>query len=373
MQLFMLENSKLFSRLPESELNSLRGIVQERKFTAGQEIFKEGDAGDGLYVVKDGLVDIAVALAPNTRRVFSQIAPGDFFGEMAVIESKARSAGAVAKRDTTVHFIPRDEMLGMLERCPGLALELLREISSRLRDFNRRYVEEILQTERLTIIGRFARTIVHDLKNPLSVIGLTADMVAMDNASMTLRQEAQSRIRKQIDRINDLVSEILEFTHGAQEQLILTPMDYGQFAAHVVEEIRAEVDLRGVTVAFSGPVPDARLRINPKRLRRVFHNLINNAMDFMPNGGRITVRFEQTDDEIVTEIEDTGPGIAPQIADSLFEAFATYGKAHGTGLGLSICKKIVEDHAGRIWARNEPGRGAVFSFALPRRDDRQLI
>ena len=107
------------------------------------------------------------------------------------------------------------------------------------------------------------------------------------------------------------------------------------------------------------------LPLNPKRLRRVFYNLIHNATDAMPGGGKITLRFRQAGGEVITEIEDSGPGIAPEIAEKLFDAFATYGKAHGTGLGLSISKKIIEDHRGRISARNEPGRGAVFSFALP--------
>ena len=105
--------------------------------------------------------------------------------------------------------------------------------------------------------------------------------------------------------------------------------------------------------------------LNPKRLRQVFYNLIHNATDAMPGGGRIFLRFQQTNGQVVTEIEDTGPGIASEIADRLFDAFATFGKAHGTGLGLSICKKIVEDHHGQISARNEPNRGAVFSFSLP--------
>ena len=85
----------------------------------------------------------------------------------------------------------------------------------------------------------------------------------------------------------------------------------------------------------------------------------------MPDGGEIFIRFYCDENEIVTEIEDTGPGIAPEIAGQLFQPFATHGKAHGTGLGLSICKKIVEDHHGRIWARNQPGHGAIFCFALP--------
>ena len=85
----------------------------------------------------------------------------------------------------------------------------------------------------------------------------------------------------------------------------------------------------------------------------------------MSGGGTVYLRFDAGEKESVTEIEDTGPGIAPEIAGQLFQPFATHGKAHGTGLGLSICKKIVEDHGGRIWVRNEPNRGAIFCFALP--------
>jgi two-component system sensor kinase FixL len=82
-------------------------------------------------------------------------------------------------------------------------------------------------------------------------------------------------------------------------------------------------------------------------------------------GGAIFLRFKTGAGELLVEVEDTGPGIAPEIADKLFQPFATHGKAHGTGLGLSICKKIVEDHGGKISARSEPGRGAIFCFTLP--------
>jgi two-component system sensor kinase FixL len=107
------------------------------------------------------------------------------------------------------------------------------------------------------------------------------------------------------------------------------------------------------------------VQFDPKLLGRVFHNLVHNAADAMLSGGKIFLRFRCDQKEIITEIEDTGPGIAPEIAGKLFQDFATFGKEHGTGLGLSICKKIVEDHKGRIWACNEPGRGAIFCFALP--------
>jgi signal transduction histidine kinase len=120
-----------------------------------------------------------------------------------------------------------------------------------------------------------------------------------------------------------------------------------------------------VALELASPLPEARVLLDPKRLRRVFHNLVHNATDAMPKGGKVLIRVRAGKEEVVTEIEDTGPGIPSEILGQLFEAFVTHGKAHGTGLGLSICKKIVEDHHGWIRARNAAGRGAIFSFGLP--------
>jgi signal transduction histidine kinase len=136
------------------------------------------------------------------------------------------------------------------------------------------------------------------------------------------------------------------------------------YVRQLLEEIGPEVELRGCRIEVEA-VPEVRLPLDPKRLRRVFHNLIHNATEAMSSGGQVRLRFRVDKNEMITEIEDTGSGIAPEIADRLFEAFATYGKANGTGLGLSICKRIVEDHRGRIWATNQPGKGALFSFTLP--------
>ena len=342
----------------------MRKIAQERSYAQSAQIFKEGDNGDGIYLVKDGAVEISVALSQDVRRVFAKLGPGEMFGEMAVLEFKPRSATATAAAATQVYFVPRDELLVMLERSPALALEFLREISQRLRDFNRRYIEETIQAERLAVIGRFARSIIHDLKNPLSIISMTSELAAMPNAQPQMRQTAQVRIRKQVERIGDMIGDILDFTRGAQPPVQIGNTNYAAFAEAVLEEIRSDMELRNVSIEAE-KAPPVSLPMDPKRVRRVFHNLIQNAADVMPGGGKVFVRYRVENKELITEIEDTGPGIAPEIAGKLFEAFATFGKEHGTGLGLSICKKIIEDQNGRIWARNEPGRGAVFGFALP--------
>ncbi len=360
-----LESAELFRNLKPEELRALRHVTLERQFHTGQEIFREGDPGDGVYLVREGLVEISGWVNQETRRVLSQIGPGGIFGEMAIIEHRPRSASATAARNTTAYFIPRGELLTLIERSPGLALSVLQVISQRLREFNQHFLREVVQSERLAVIGRFARSIVHDLKNPLNVIGLTAELACAPNASPQIRATAHGRVRKQIDRINDLVGEILLFTQGSSAVDSLTLMNYHEFFRHLLEELKEEAAIKSVELVVAHPPPEAKLMLNPNRLRRVFLNLLHNAADVMPRGGSVTVRFTLTPRELVTELQDTGPGIAPEIADQLFQAFVTHGKAHGTGLGLSICKKIIEDHSGRIWARNEPGGGAVFGFALP--------
>jgi len=360
-----LESAELFRALKPDETHALRRIAVEREYAAGQEVFHEGDPGDGVYVVKSGQVEISGVLNSQKRRVFSQIEPGGMFGEMAVIEHRPRSASAIATEDAIIYFIPRGEMLTFIERSPGLAMSLLQLISHRLREFNRLFLSEIVQAEQLAVVGRFARSIVHDLKNPLHIIGLTAELSSAPSASAEFRGQASGRIRKQVERISELVSEILYFTQTDSSSVMLVPMDYAAFVQQLIEELQPEIELKGARIQIGQPPPSMRVLLDPKRLRRVFVNLCANATDVMSEGGVITIRFEADDTGIITEIEDNGPGIAPEIVDRLFQAFATHGKTHGTGLGLSICKKIVEDHGGRIWARNEPNSGAVFAFALP--------
>jgi signal transduction histidine kinase len=360
-----LEANKLFRHLLPEEMEHLRGATRELTFAAEQPIFNQGDPGDGIYFIKDGSVLITTTVSTGDSKVLTKIAPGDLFGEMAVLDNEPRSASAMAETATTVYFISRPELLTLLDRTPRLASALVREISRRLRTFNDQYVREVFEAERLQLVGRFASSIVHDLKNPLNIIGISADMACMPSSTLESRQVAKVRIRKQVERISNMVNELLEFTQGAHTNFVLAQMTYKSFLEPLIEEIQQEVSLKSVKVEYVNPVPATLVRINPQRLSRVFHNLMGNAADAMAGGGTIKLRFIETPKEMITELEDTGKGIAPQILDRLFQAFATFGKANGTGLGLSICKKIVQDHKGRISARNVPNGGAIFSFTLP--------
>lgn len=360
-----LESCKLFASLPADEMASLKGAMRQITFPGGTEIFKEGDAGDALYVVASGRVQISAVMGNGERQVLSRVPPGEVFGEFAIIDNQPRSATALAEIDTTLYVVPREQMISLLTRSPQFSFSMMREITQRLREFNRQYIGQVLQAERMAVVGRFASSIVHDLKNPLTIIGIAGDMACEPNSTLESRALAQTRIRKQVDRISNMVSDILDFTRGSGAQPELAVTEYAEFVRPVVDDIAREIAPKGVTVEFATPVPLVNVPINPRRLSRVFYNLMFNAVDEMPEGGKIKLHFHRTPTEVVTEIEDTGDGIAPQILDKLFEAFETFGKPRGTGLGLSIAKRIIEEHRGRIYARNVPNGGALFGFTLP--------
>lgn len=360
-----LEENKLFGTLDPAELRLLQESCEDRVFQSGSQIFREGDKGDGLYLVSEGLVQISALITATERRVLNRIKAGDFFGEMAVLDGEPRSATATAEVLTKTYFIAREKMLSAIERSPKLATSLVREFSQRMRDFNRYYLQEVVQAERLSVVGRFARSMVHDFKNPLHIIGLAAELMEMEKVSPEMRKTATGRIRKQVDRLNNMVSELLEFTRAPQRDTVLAAHSFAKFANGVLGDLRQEIEDKGVKIILRNDAPDLPVPLDPKRMLHVFSNLLHNAVDATEGKGEIRIMFETTPKEVITEIEDTGKGIAPEITAKLFEPFATFGKAKGSGLGLSICRKIVEDHGGWIRARNQPGAGAVFSFSLP--------
>jgi CRP-like cAMP-binding protein len=258
-----LESVGLFQGLNPGEWQSLHRIVQERQFAAGQEIFREGAPGDGVYVIRGGLVEIAHLTDLEEHRVFSRPGPGEIFGEMAVIEDLPRSATATAAKDTRVYFIPRDEMLVLLKSSPGLAFNLLQEISRRLRDFNQLHLREVIQAERLAVVGNFARSILHDLKNPLTIISLAVETLELPKTTPEKRAQSLTYIRKQIENIKEMISDILEFTQGASTKAAFNPADYRELVTELLPELDADAKVKSVHIELQNEPPAVRLRLDP--------------------------------------------------------------------------------------------------------------
>jgi len=347
-----------------AELHSLEQTAQLKTYKAGRPIFQQGQPGDGLYTIVAGKIAITTIIGEDQRCLLARLGPGDFFGEMALVDDRPRSATATAEENAQVYFILRDDLWRILKQRPGLTVSLLREFSTRMRYFNSRYVEQVLQAERLTLMGRLAHTLVRQFKNPLHLILEATETASQETATAQMRDTARDTTRKQVDRMNNLINEFLEFTRGSSSTTVLAKANYADFVRPLIDEIRSELVGRSVTVELENEPPEVSVLVDPTRLSHVFLSLVGNACDVMPAGGRIKMRFERGENEVITEIEDSGEEVTPEIAERLFEPFAAYTKGHGVGLELAICRRIIEDHHGKIQARSHRD-GTTFVFKLP--------
>ncbi len=356
---------RFLSDLTEGDLAAMRAAASSKSYAAGAAICRQGMPGDGVFLIEEGTVRICFEPVAEDLHELYRLGPGELFGEMAVLDSLPRSATVLAEDAVRALFIPRTELLRLFEEHPRIAVGVLRQIAFRFRDFSRQHVEQILRAERLALVGRFTGSIVHDLRTPLQMIELSAELSTDPDAGPEMRTAWRDRIIRQTRRIDGLITELLEFSRGDDAKVDLKPVQFSELIQRVADEAKSAFGERRVEIRLENRPPQAFLAGDTDRLERVFQNLFTNSADAMPDGGTVTLRFRLTATELVTEIEDTGPGIPEDIAGSIFQPFVTHGKIAGTGLGLSICRRIVEAHGGRIATRHEPGHGAIFVVTLP--------
>jgi signal transduction histidine kinase len=135
--------------------------------------------------------------------------------------------------------------------------------------------------------------------------------------------------------------------------------------------VRERATKDGVRIALSADLDVDTVKGDERRIRQVIFNLLSNAVKFTPAGGAVAVKAAQVDGEVQVSVADTGPGIASEDCERIFEEFqqteAGIEQHEGTGLGLALSKRLVELHGGRIWVESEPGKGSTFVFTLPRK------
>lgn len=362
-----LSATRFCSQLSPADVVTLHNASRICQFPVGSEVFREGDPGNGLYVILEGTVDIVSKIAGGNTYMLSRMERGDYFGEMAVFDGEPRSATAVVKEAVEAVFVPVEAVRDLMERSRVAGRMLVRDASLRLREFNQRFLRESLRAERLALMERLARGIAHDFRNPLTVIALAGEMAAAETATPVARQEANDRIQKNVAHLNQMMQELVDFTRGSQPSLVLPKVNYADFLRDALMDLHAAASRRGIRLMVEGDPPMARLRLDSPRLVRVFMNLSQNAFDAMTDRPDpiLRIRFSLTPSYVVTEFIDNGRGVEAENLPRLFEPFFTFGKVQGTGLGLAICERIMQDHGGTITAHSEEGNGATFTIMLP--------
>jgi PAS domain S-box-containing protein len=222
--------------------------------------------------------------------------------------------------------------------------------------------EEILKIDRLAYLGEFSSTLAHEIRNPLAGIKTTAQALSEELEEKDPRKEYIDRIVKEIDRLNDLLRTFFSF--AKPKRLDCIPCRIQDIIREVKGLLAKEAERNRVTIKemYADTLPLVPLDAN--QMQQVFINLFLNALQAMPEGGKLTVEIDQRDSWVQVKIKDTGKGIASDHLTKIFDPFFTT-KSKGLGLGLAITQKILKGHGGTIAVESIPGEGTTFILDLP--------
>src|SRR6185436_13852199 len=174
-----LQQNRLFAGIPAELITDLGAAVDLFRFDTDDIIFREGDAADGLYLVVEGSVRISKCGRGSQQETLGFIQPGNFFGEMALIDGEPRSAQATAVESTLLGRVDHDTFERILAIAPrDLHMNFLRSVVERLRGLNAHFISELMRSERVTLVGSMANSVIHDLKNPICIIRSCAELMA---------------------------------------------------------------------------------------------------------------------------------------------------------------------------------------------------
>jgi len=359
-----LSHNRLFEGLEPDLLKQIRKQVDVLQFKSGEVVFHEGDPGDSLYLVGEGSVKISKEDRAGREQVLDYIKPGNFFGEMALLEGKPRSAMATAAEPTLLGAVKEETFQHLLELAPSrLHMNFLRSISERLRSVNSRFINEVMLKERLSLVGSMASSIIQDLKNPICIVRCCSDLIASETNDPHLR-ELTSMLDGAVDGMLATTQELLDYARGST-QLHKQPISiWGILDELNQQSLRL---LPGKNIQFVKHIRyEGNVEIDRARFIRVLSNLIKNSREAMPGGGILTLTTDLIQDQVAIRISDTGLGIPREVLPKLFEPFVTHGKPNSTGLGLAIAKSVVEAHGGKISISSVNGNGTTVDIRLPK-------
>ena len=282
------------------------------------------------------------------------------------IEELARAAEEVAQGnwETRVRVYGRDEVGTLARNFNHMTSELTAQR------------EKLIQSERVAAWRELARRLAHELKNPLFPLQLTVENLVRarglseDEFDEVFRESTQT-LSMEIANLKTIIGRFSDFSKMPRPQLeqvnaadAVTRVAKLYFPGFGAAEIQADSDAR-IECRIDLDAGSLLVDADPELLHRALSNLVLNAMDAMPEGGKLTLSAKSLGDHVEIRVADTGQGLTPEECERLFTPYYTT-KQHGTGLGLAIVQSVVADHQGTISVESQPGGGAAFVLLFPK-------
>ena len=223
--------------------------------------------------------------------------------------------------------------------------------------------QALLQSERLATIGRMSALVAHEIRNPLSSIGLNAELLEDEISAKSKEPRKILRsIAREVERLTEITDEYLKFARLPKPNL--APENLNELISGLLSFVKGEFSGASIEVKHQPDPQVALVRADEGQLRQAFLNLLRNSIESMPSGGILTVSTELSDGVVRVRIADTGEGIDNACLDRIFDPFFST-REGGTGLGLSLTQQIVAEHGGTIACESSPGQGTCFVVELP--------
>jgi PAS domain S-box-containing protein len=370
---------KLLDRLdrvsPDQVQSVLLRLIREKGFL--EKVFEALQEGV-LILTPDGQATFinraagrlfGVEPSEAVGRALSEIIPGLSWGALAVDGSRAIS------RDFEL-FYPESRFLNLYlapitdagekpgpedDEHLGFVL-LVRDLTQ-----TRRMTEEKIESERLNALTLLAAGVAHELGNPLNSLNIHLQL--LERKLRKSSPQAHAEVRDQLDiargeikRLDFIIAQFLSAIRPTRPQLELE--DLNQLIREATRFLEPEITDRRLTLKLELRADLPLLRVDPGQMKQAFYNLIRNASQATPPGGKITIRSDLADYEVSVTVTDTGSGIPPEQMGHLFEPFHTT-KEKGTGLGLLIVRRIVREHGGEIAVESAEKMGTRITIHLP--------
>lgn len=263
-----------------------------------------------------------------------------------------------------------------LLRIKGLYDELsdsrqrLKEYSERLEDMVvartaelRTAQAKLVQSERLSAIGRLAAEIAHEINNPLAIINNYLRLISDDMSENDPHRDDVSILNEEVERIVKIVRDLLSFS---KPPLRAEPVNMNDEAGKMLSFYKDTFSQKGIDVSAELYAADPIVRVDPDGMRQVMINIINNALEAMHNGGKLIISSFSDERSVRMSFRDTGDGISKEAMGRIFEPFFSTKGSKGTGLGLSICYGIIKGLKGDIEVESTVGKGTTFTITLTR-------
>jgi len=380
----ILRNIYFFNSMPDHALEKIVALGRKKKYEQGTILFFEDMPGDCFFVILEGELEIWKRYGQEDEILLGLNGVGQPIGEMALIDERPRSATVRARTPVIVFVIDAIDFTNLLLTENSICMNLLRAVTLMVRRSNESHIadldrqnkelaraysdlksaqEELVNRERLSVVGRFSSLILHDIRNPLSALRSRVELLRINHKNEEYFDESISKINNDISRMEMLAAEFLDYARG-DIRLQMTICNLQDLCGRFREAILVKTENIGVSLCIENLVQKPVI-IDEDRLMRVLINAGENACKAMPSGGTLSVALRRDTDNLIIEIVDTGIGMSAEVLEHVFDPFYSAASSGGTGLGMIIIKSIVDAHRGTVKLTSREGVGTRMIVTIP--------